>query len=597
MPKGGDVGTPPADIDDLIHRVRVAFTSGRLPEAVAMLDDADRLTLDDQDRLRFARVRAVTLSRSGRSREALAAIDGVATAWMERGDPHSAVSVSSMEAYIHNTLGQLDEALDAGAWTLVVLRELDGPASERMAPAPDRGPLGRPHLLLAATRNTLGLMFLDLEAVDLAIAEFTRVLELTGDDDPVLDGIARGNLASAYLRKALRRRTSDGRIEGADDELASAERLAREMLASDAPPRRLIEAVSVLVAVLLYTERVDEAAVLLCEHREHEHLVDDPRAMVDWNLLWARSHRGAGEFDEALERVQRSIELADQSGDRIAVSLARRERSRVREATGDLRGALDDLRGADDDSRELRSGRFEALVEQLIRRAGLEASRRRLEREAEHFGAERNRLLLASETDPLTGVGNRRRLATAIASMASAPDRPVSVVMVDIDEFKSFNDAFGHAFGDAVLVGLSAALASLARDDDILCRPGGDEFFLILPGVGPTDARAVAERIRQRVGRLRWGDDGTPRLVEAAADIDADHVAPRLFDVSDAGDAGGDGDDGVGVSISVGVASGTTADVEQLLQVADDGLLLAKRSGRDRIGVAERSARDERQAG
>ena len=584
------VETAAADIDELTRRVRTAFTSGRLPEAVTLLDEADRFELDEEERLRFARVRAVTLSRAGRNDEALAAIEGVASAWMERGERCSAVSVSSMEAYIHNMLGQLDEALDVGAWTLVVLREIDARDGGERVRTSGHGPLRDPHLLLATTRNTLGLMFLDLEAVDLAIAEFTRVLELTGDDDPVMVGIARGNLASAYLRKALRRRTSDGRIEGAEAELASAEELARTMLASDAPPRRLVEAASILAAVLLYTDRDAEAAQVLQDHVEHEHLVDDARAMVDWNLLWARSHRVAGRADEALARVERSIELAGRSGDRIAISFARRERSRVHEAMGDHRAALDDLRLADDDSRELRSGRFEALVEQLIRRAGSEATRRRLEREAEHLGAERSRLQHASETDPLTGVGNRRRLSDRLAEIAAAPVGQVSVVMIDIDHFKAFNDELGHAFGDAVLVGLASTLGSLARDGDVLARPGGDEFVMVLPGADSDDAWVIAERIRTRVARLRWRDDGVPHLVD-----DRDDREPRLFEVGTA--AGLPADPPVSVSISVGIASGTTDQVAGLVGLADDGLLVAKRSGRGRIGIVDPSLGPVREAG
>lgn len=588
--------TKPADIDELTARVRAAFTSGRLPDAVALLDEADRFELSEEERLRFARVRAVTLSRAGEGKAALAAIDGVADAWMARGDAHAAVSVSSMEAYIHNTIGQLDQALDVGAWTLAVLRDIDHPHQEPSVPAGGPRPLHDPHLLLAATRNTLGLMFLDLEAIDLAIAEFSRVLELAGSDDPVLVGIARANLASAYLRKALRRRTADGRIEGADAELESAEALARTLLASDVPPRRLVEAASILAAVLLNTDRHDEAAVVLRDHVVHEHLVDDARAMVDWNLLWARSHRGAGRHDEALDRVERSIRMAERSGDRIAVSLARRERSRIHEEMGDLRAALDDLRFADDDSRELRSSRFEALVEQLIRRAGLEASRRRLEREAAHLGAERSRLQEATETDPLTGVGNRRRLSTALADVAAGPIGSVSVVMIDIDRFKGFNDDRGHAFGDAVLVGLAATLGAVARDDDVLCRPGGDEFVMVLPGADADDAWAIAERIRDRVGRLRWSATG--ELLDLD-DVDGRGLRsghqprePRLFEVvSDPLHE----DRSVGVSVSIGVASGTTDRVADLVAVADDGLLVAKRSGRDRIGsVGQRQADDRR---
>jgi two-component system, cell cycle response regulator len=303
--------------------------------------------------------------------------------------------------------------------------------------------------------------------------------------------------------------------------------------------------------VLMNTDRFTEAATLLDRYVKHEHLVDDARAMVDWNLLCARAHRRLGRVGEALDRVDRAMDLAERSGDHIVMTLAVRERSRIREAMGDLEGALADLRAADDGSRLLRSGRFEALVEQLMRRAQLEASRRRLEREAEHFVAERRRLTLASETDPLTGVGNRRRLAAAMEAIAVGPDRFVSVIMLDIDRFKDANDALGHAFGDRILVDLAFTLNAIARERDVLCRPGGDEFVILLPGVDSADVSAVADRIRSRVSALRWTspDDGRQ----------------------------------LGVSCSLGVASGPSHEVAELVDTADDGLLLAKRNGRDRI--------------
>lgn len=550
MERDGEQSTEPSSIDELIQRVRVAFTSGRLPDAVALLELGDRFELDEVERLKFARVRAVTLSRAGENVLALEAMKGVAASWLDLGDPAAAVTVSSLQAYVHNTLGDLDDALDCGAWTLMLLDEIDLEQAASSA-----GPI---NVLLATTRNTMGLMFLDLEAVDLAIGEFSRALQLVGDDDPIMVGIARANLASAFLRKALRHRSSEGRIEGADDELDGAERLAREILATDRSPRRRIEAATILAAVLMRTERIAEAAELLERFSDHEHLVDDARAMVDWNLLWARAHRHFDRLAEAQERVDRAMALAERSGDRIVMSLAVRERSRIREARGDLAGALTDLRAADDSSRLLRSGRFDALVEQLMRRAQLEASRRRLEREAEHFGVERRRLMVATETDPLTGAGNRRRLSTAVDAFASGPEHPLSVVMLDVDRFKAANDELGHAFGDRILVDVAAVLDSLARERDVVCRPGGDEFVVILPGADERDVRGVADRLRARVAELRW-------------------IAP---------------DDGsaTGISVSIGLASGSSRDVAELLEMADDGLLAAKRSGRDRIELGRPAA-------
>lgn len=559
-------GVTTIEIDELIVQVRAAYTGGRVPEALALLDRADGRAHDERDRLRLSRLRAITLTRAGRNGEALDALSGVATRWLELGDAHAAVSVSSLEAYICNKLGRLGDALDIAAWTLIVLGEIDSdgvPAVPPSDPGVVLASIHAPHVLVATCRNSLGLMFLDLEAVDLAITEFTRAYDRAGEDDPMLAGFVQLNLAAAFLRKAMRHRANTGEVVGADAELERAERLAREILASEPPLRRQVEAASILASVLHSTHRHDEATAVLEAYADHEDLVDDYRALAYWNLLWARSHRAAGRFDEAMERIDRTMQLVQRSGDLVLASLTLRERSRLHQVRGNLAAALDDLRAADDESRELRTARFDALVDQLLRRASIEASRQRLEREAEGFGAERLRLVQATETDPLTGVGNRRRLASAIAAVAEGTIRPVSVIMLDIDHFKEANDERGHAFGDSVLTGVAATLATIAREGDVLCRPGGDEFVLVLPGVVLDDAVLIAGRLREGVGRLRWDLSG--RRVDGT-------TAP-----------------GAGISVSIGVASGSSVAVDDLLELADAGLLAAKRNGRDGIGVMRSS--------
>lgn len=521
-------GTSP--LDALIDRIRTAFTNGRLGEAVMLLDEADHLDLDDHERLQFARVRAVTLSRAGDHRGAVEALAGVPEGWIAHGDALGAATATSMAAYAHNMLGDLEEALDLAA---VSLSLLDDAATNAGDPALVR-------TRAATVRNTLGLLFLDLEAVELAIASFREALDLARDDDPILAGIVRANLASAYLRTALRHRTGDGVIVDADEELEHAERLSRTLLASDVGARRHVEAASILAAVLLNSGREGEAAEVLEVHAHLEPIVDDQRALVDWNLLWSRAHRARGRYDDALVRAERAIDLAHDAGDRISVSMARRERSRIREACGDLPGALADLRDADDGARELRTGRFEALVEQLVRRA-------RLERETHRLGAERSRLVRALGTDALTGLGNRRRLDEAMELAARRTDRRLAVLMIDVDRFKDVNDDLGHEFGDRVLREVAATIAASARESDVTCRPGGDEFVMLLDDADADTATAVADRLRTAIAGLRWPDDRAS------------------------------------VTVSIGMSAGVSADVDDLVRAADAALLDAKRSGRDRL--------------
>jgi diguanylate cyclase (GGDEF)-like protein len=123
--------------------------------------------------------------------------------------------------------------------------------------------------------------------------------------------------------------------------------------------------------------------------------------------------------------------------------------------------------------------------------------------ELEQSNAHLNNL---AHTDPLTGLANRRRLDGSIvaSSCGAREDMPNSVVALDIDHFKSYNDAFGHAAGDAVLCMVAAILRSGVRKHDLVVRTGGEEFAIVLTGTGEADAVALAERLRQNIASHAW---------------------------------------------------------------------------------------------
>ncbi len=158
----------------------------------------------------------------------------------------------------------------------------------------------------------------------------------------------------------------------------------------------------------------------------------------------------------------------------------------------------------------------------------------------------------ASE-DALTGLANRRMLDHQLATeMARArrERKPLSVIILDLDHFKRVNDSFGHAVGDEVLVHLSHILRAELRGADLPARSGGEEFCLLLPGIGADDAWRVAERIRQRV-------EANPTVLS-----DGRSVA---------------------VTVSLGVASlGDSDGAQSLLDRADRAMYQAKQSGRNR---------------
>ena len=160
-----------------------------------------------------------------------------------------------------------------------------------------------------------------------------------------------------------------------------------------------------------------------------------------------------------------------------------------------------------------------------------------------------------SRTDALTGLPNRRETHERMVAAASTGRRqgqPTSVLMIDIDHFKSINDAHGHQGGDIVLRAVAALLEAACRAEDSAGRWGGEEFVVIAPLTGSEGAAQLAERIRRDIGeaRLRPGE-GPP----------------------------------ITVTVSVGVATGD-GDVESLLAEADAALYAAKRAGRNRVITA-----------
>jgi len=162
-------------------------------------------------------------------------------------------------------------------------------------------------------------------------------------------------------------------------------------------------------------------------------------------------------------------------------------------------------------------------------------------------------------TDPLTGVWNRRhferRLEEELAR-AMRSEAPLSLLMIDVDDFKAFNDTQGHTAGDAVLRGVSRSLNSAVRTGDIVCRYGGDEFAVILPRTDVVEGLSVAGRISQRVA-------STPYALEGER--------PRRFSIS------------VGVSSHPAIASSK----QELVDQADRAMYGAKYSEVSQICLAE----------
>ena len=178
----------------------------------------------------------------------------------------------------------------------------------------------------------------------------------------------------------------------------------------------------------------------------------------------------------------------------------------------------------------------------------------------EQLAAANRKLRVLVRQDGLTGLANRRRFDELLGReyhRAMRSQAPVAVIMLDVDRFKAFNDAYGHPAGDACLQALATAIDSvLRRPGDLAARYGGEEFSILLPNTGEAGAIGMAEQIRAAVRAI--------------------------------GMAHRESDTGI-VTVSMGVAAVSPQFCEDgpaaLVEAADAALYIAKRSGRDRIQV------------
>lgn len=167
--------------------------------------------------------------------------------------------------------------------------------------------------------------------------------------------------------------------------------------------------------------------------------------------------------------------------------------------------------------RELSDAQIEALrilARQVMAQMELRKQLRALnitlrEKEAieEELRASREALLKLANTDELTGLYNRRALNERLDEsmrLANRHDWPLSLLLIDVDHFKSFNDTFGHPEGDQVLKSLADCARQLFRTTDVCARMGGEEFAVILPNTPPEGAIIIADRFRDALRAASW---------------------------------------------------------------------------------------------
>jgi diguanylate cyclase (GGDEF)-like protein len=196
-------------------------------------------------------------------------------------------------------------------------------------------------------------------------------------------------------------------------------------------------------------------------------------------------------------------------------------------------------------------GRLTTVFNQMADR--LRRSRGEIMAANEAMQQQNQMLEMLSVTDSLTGLYNRSKLDAILTDELARfkrTQRQFSLLMLDIDHFKTLNDTYGHVSGDEILAGVAQILLQSVRSIDYAARYGGDEFVIVLVETSANMARKTAERIRSQVANMRYGVDGTS----------------------------------VPITVSIGIVQCQSVDATpvRLLARVDNALYEAKRAGRNR---------------
>ncbi len=201
--------------------------------------------------------------------------------------------------------------------------------------------------------------------------------------------------------------------------------------------------------------------------------------------------------------------------------------------------------------------------EELLARINVHIERNKVNRELREtiklLKNANERIKKLSIIDPLTGCYNRGYLNKQFLKELNRSlryNKPLSIILADIDYFKKINDSYGHQFGDEVLVRFAEILNRNIRDDiDWVVRYGGEEFLVVLPETGPAKAKIIAERFRKAVA--------SEQIL----------VQKRIINITSS----------FGVTGFDAATGSTPPDMEQLVRIADDNLYSAKNDGRNRV--------------
>jgi diguanylate cyclase (GGDEF)-like protein len=475
---------------------------------------------------------ARALALSERLMDAEAAAEAALAYFVSRGSARGQALALNVQGTIAQRRGEPARALSIAGKARPLAREAGDPVLE-----------ARLANVAGTVLNDMGRMAESVQVLEEGLAAACRF-----PDEPVYLRL-HVNLAGALARWALRehderrpeaewRRHAERAIELISVPLPA--------VRQSATPEQVASVLDNLATAYIVLGRLAEAHETLDEAESRVDPASSSHALVFLSCARARVHLQAGEPERALQAIERGRAAADQRGGHIYLDELYRLESLAHEGHGDLARALEA-------HKRYHAHRTRMVLERAEQEASalavaLEAERARRQASEERDRAER--ALLEARNDALTGLPNRRRFDEYLAGLLprASAERPVSLVLLDLDLFKAINDRHGHLVGDAALRWVASHLQSHCRQTDLCARLGGDEFAIVVAAPLAIALR-MCERLRSAVRRR------SPDLPES-----------------------------VTIRLSLGVAEATApCDVARLFQRADEALYASKAAGRDTV--------------